>query len=175
LYQEDSIDRLNYHYTVYLLLAFAITLSAKQYVGEPIQCWVPAEFTGGWEQYTENYCFIENTYFLRFDENIPDDHETRNNREIAYYQWVPFVLALEALMFYLPHMIWRLMNWQSGVYLRGIITMACDNKSIGADSQEKGVKDIAGHLHAFWKCKNGTVLNRPAIYCCVADVREEFI
>jgi len=148
LYQEDSIDRLNYHYTVWLLLAFAVTLSAKQYVGEPIQCWVPAEFTGGWEQYTENYCFVENTYFAKFDENLPDNVDEREAREISYYQWVPFILALEALMFYIPHMIWRLLNWQSGIHLRGIITMACDNKNLGGANQVNAVADIAGHMHA---------------------------
>lgn len=25
----------------------------------------------------------------------------------AYYQWVPFVLFAQALMFYMPHLIWK--------------------------------------------------------------------
>lgn len=35
---------------------------------------------------------------------------SREDEEIirhAYYQWVPFVLFLQALMFYLPHYVWK--------------------------------------------------------------------
>ncbi len=43
-YDDDSIDRLNYIYTNIILLFFAITILAKSFVGEPLQCWVPAQF-----------------------------------------------------------------------------------------------------------------------------------
>uniref|UniRef100_A0A914NW81 Innexin n=1 Tax=Meloidogyne incognita TaxID=6306 RepID=A0A914NW81_MELIC len=47
---NDIIDRLNYQYTAIMLSFAAITLAATQYVGKPIQCWVPPEFTGAWEK-----------------------------------------------------------------------------------------------------------------------------
>lgn len=40
------------------------------------------------------------------DSNLPAVEE-RENREIRYYQWVPFVLLLQALFLYLPRFFWK--------------------------------------------------------------------
>ena len=46
-HDDDAIDRIIYATTVYLLSGFAIFVMAKQYVGNPLQCWVSAEYTVG--------------------------------------------------------------------------------------------------------------------------------
>ncbi|CAD5210451.1 unnamed protein product [Bursaphelenchus xylophilus] len=145
-FDDDAIDRLNYYYTPLLFVIFALTLSAKQYVGQPIQCWIPAQFTGAWEQYSENYCFVQNTYFLPLNYYIPNSVYERENAEIGYYQWVPFVLGLQAILFYLPALVWRIFNWQSGISVKGIIQMCDDVGNMQVDKRKASVEVVAAHL-----------------------------
>jgi len=39
----------------------------------------------------------------------PDD-ETHEKEYHAYYQWVPLVLAFQAIMFYTPHFLWKVIE-----------------------------------------------------------------
>ena len=45
----------------------------------------------------EAYCYTEAIYTVDKNETI----------YLGWYQWVPFVLAVQALLFYLPHFIWK--------------------------------------------------------------------
>nr|CAH8827878.1 unnamed protein product [Trichobilharzia regenti] len=63
-YDDDFSDRLNYQFTGLLLFVFIGIIGIRQYVGKPIQCWTPQEFTRAWEEYAENYCWVASTYFI---------------------------------------------------------------------------------------------------------------
>ncbi|CAI4229945.1 unnamed protein product [Auanema sp. JU1783] len=146
-FDDDGCDRLNYYYTPMLLVIFSLTLSAKQYVGQPIQCWIPAQFTGAWEQYSENYCFVQNTYFVRPDAYIPDSTAERESTELGYYQWVPFILGIQAILFYLPALVWRFFNWQSGIAVKSIVMMARDTSNMQVQRRKDSVAVVGAHIH----------------------------
>jgi len=62
---DDGLtERLSRRYTSTLLAAFAMMVTTKQFVGEPISCWCPTYFTDGQRQYTNNVCWISNTFYV---------------------------------------------------------------------------------------------------------------
>uniref|UniRef100_A0A914HXB1 Innexin n=1 Tax=Globodera rostochiensis TaxID=31243 RepID=A0A914HXB1_GLORO len=133
---NDIVDRLNYQYTAVLLSFAAITMAATQYVGKPIQCWVPPEFTGAWEKYAETYCF-----------SVDNSYAQRENVFVGYYQWVPLVLAAQAILFYLPSFIWKSCNFSTGINVKSVLNSAAlVKKKFDKDTRGAQVQKAANHL-----------------------------
>ncbi|VDL79832.1 unnamed protein product [Nippostrongylus brasiliensis] len=143
---DCGTDRLNYYYSTMVIMVLSVTITAKQYVGAPLQCWVPAQFSRAWEQYAENYCFVYNTYWVRPDEEIPDSVDTRVAQQLIYYQWVPFIMALEAAFFYLPVIFWSQVNNRSGLNVENLVRMAVAAETAEDSGREKKLSAICNHL-----------------------------
>lgn len=107
---NNLFDHLYYNLTTTILLLFAIFTSTKQYVGKPIQCWLPMEFKNSWEQYVEDYCFVQNTYYISSNETITYNGSSPQKFHLNYYQWIPIILTLQTLFFYLPNWIWIILK-----------------------------------------------------------------
>lgn len=110
---DNSAFRVHYRLTFAILLACTTLVCSRQYIGEHIQCIA----TGVNNKVINTFCFFTTTYTL------PDANHTAHpgvgpvqwdSKPIqhAYYQWVPFVLFGQAIMFYLPHLLWR--TYESG-------------------------------------------------------------
>ncbi|XP_055586855.1 innexin inx7 [Uranotaenia lowii] len=116
-----SIDNLafKFHYraTFIILLTCTLLVTSRQYIGEHIRC-----ITGGSipEHVINTFCFFTTTFTVvnHFNETLLQEgyvphpgvghmHETDEVKFHAYYQWVPFFLFFQALMFYAPHFVWR--------------------------------------------------------------------
>ncbi|VDL79159.1 unnamed protein product [Nippostrongylus brasiliensis] len=141
----DSVDYLNYYVTSMIFAFFALAISAKQYFGSPIQCWVPSEFRGGWEKYAEDYCFIANSYYVPFEEEIPVDIEHRRDH-ISYYRWVPIMLALQAMMFFIPNWIWNMLHKQTAINPRSFLSEAEKVKYATGEKREQEINTLANYF-----------------------------
>ncbi|BHF79946.1 hypothetical protein SprV_0702307000 [Sparganum proliferum] len=144
-FDDDFADRLNYQYSSVLIFLFIGLIGIRQYVGKPIQCWIPQEFTRGWEEYAENYCWVANTYFAMVDKKLPPDVE-RPNLQLVYYQWAPIELAIQALLFCLPCLVWRLGVLHSGFNLHRVLQLAADASELVPEAAPKAVHVVARYL-----------------------------
>lgn len=116
---DNNIFRLHYKATVIVLVVSSLLVTAKQYIGDPIDCIVEG-FDAG---VMDTYCWIHSTFSVPnrwtgvLGEEIPHpgignpgaDEEVRYHK---YYQWVCFFLFFQAILFYIPRYLWK--TWESG-------------------------------------------------------------
>ncbi|XP_075244614.1 innexin unc-9-like [Convolutriloba macropyga] len=146
----DWVDRLNHRFTAMILVILGILVSTKQYVGDPINCWTPAHFNREWVEYTNNICWISNTYYLPFETLIESARRQNLQRRIKYYQWVPIILALQGLCFYIPRTVWRAFCMSAGIDIDKIVNTATTFESVlNPDLWDKTVRYLARHYDRY--------------------------
>ena len=77
-----TVDRLNYKYTVIILVIFSIIVSNKQFSSDHIACWVPGHFTRSYEVYSNNICWVSNTYYVATAETLPLEENKKKTRVV---------------------------------------------------------------------------------------------
>ena len=164
---------------------FAVFISDRQFFfGDPMVCWVPAHFSDSHEEYTKQYCWVRNTYYLPFDERIPRQEDTYKREYLPYYQWVPIILMVQALLFHLPCTVWRSLSAKSGIDLNDFIEKAevlpCLPEPDEPDEESlrsKALRHLSGILVRFIKSQNQEkkmactlslkhILSRTCFRCC---------
>ncbi|XP_020292151.1 innexin inx2-like isoform X2 [Pseudomyrmex gracilis] len=117
---DNVVFRLHSRVTVLLLLVCTILVTAKQYIGEPISCMTDSSID---KEPVNAYCWIYSTFtVIRHLKGVPGRgvasagvgqalprDEAHHHR---YYQWVCFVLGLQAILFYVPRALWTI--WERG-------------------------------------------------------------
>ncbi|CAH8837519.1 unnamed protein product, partial [Trichobilharzia szidati] len=142
---DDQIDRINYQFTSVLLLILLTLTGFRQYLSHlPLQCWIPQEFSRSWEEYAEHYCWVTNTYFSNLKSNIPPVHE--RTTIVRYYQWATFVFILQAAGFFLPCLIWRLLQNHSGFHVQRIMRSALRVNCTPTDSTQTITDGLARYI-----------------------------
>lgn len=130
---ESPVAKLNYRATTLLLLGCCLLVTSIEWIGNDskIACVMGKEQTGSDDTWTvpkdmiNTYCYISTTFTIpnqgagRPGVNVYDKKGLgpfrRGKDEVkhaAYYQWVPFMLFLQAALFYAPHQL--LKSWEGG-------------------------------------------------------------
>uniref|UniRef100_A0A1I8G5G7 Innexin n=1 Tax=Macrostomum lignano TaxID=282301 RepID=A0A1I8G5G7_9PLAT len=141
---EDFPDRLNFLFTVTVLLVCCSVVTVRTYVFHPLACYIPNMFgsgTAGQELFVNNYCWTEGTFAVHprqfsIDATQKDGGLGRyRDKRITYYQWVPLVLGVQCIMFYLPRVLWNFItNQRSGTDVAHIVRTVRD--AIQADREK---------------------------------------
>ncbi|KAK6641081.1 hypothetical protein RUM44_012780 [Polyplax serrata] len=131
---DNLIFRCHYRVTVLILLIGVALLSSQEYIGEYIRE-IAHPGVGPYVQ-SEGEEIIRHTY----------------------YQWVIFVLFLQAVFFYLPHVVWREMEQGK---LKGIIDGMKEIEMVNETYKKESFKRIELHL------KNRLYINRSWAVCLI--------
>lgn len=67
---------------------------------------------------------MSNTYYLPIEEHLPRGDMDKDKQKISYYQWVPLILMFQALMSFIPALLWRFLNRRSGINLTTVMDAA---------------------------------------------------
>lgn len=116
---DNMIFRLHYRTTAAMLFLCCVIVSANNLIGDPINCITETGAVSG--HVINTYCWITYTFTLPGNLAKPvsthvahpglgiDEGEKRYH---SYYQWVPFMLFFQGVLFYAPHWMWK--QWEEG-------------------------------------------------------------
>lgn len=139
---------LTYHITFTALLVAASLLSGLQLIGDPIECWCPAQFSNAMCNYTKSICWISKQYVIDFDTDIPSDEvlkEQASRRDVNYYPFVPFILLSLAVILCLPHFLYNFLQEDAGVTTHSLLQIAA---SPGLDNSER-INEVSRAMHFY--------------------------
>lgn len=119
---DNAVFRIHWFVTSMVLVVFSILVSARQYFGSPIECIHTDKLP---PNIINTFCWIHSTFTLpdaldkRIGAEVPYpgvDNTGQSNgvrKYHTYYQWVCFVLFIQAILFYVPHYLWKV--WEGGL------------------------------------------------------------
>jgi len=159
---DNFVFKLHYRATFVVLLISMALVSARQYIGDPIQC-IADGIPGGT---MELYCWIHSTFSvpsrwgpksqeyghaapkeIGSDQPHPGLAPIEGDEEVVhhkYYQWVVFVLFLQAAMFHLPRIIWK--HSEGGLMKMLVGELTDPMMLIRKDERQDRVKFIAKYF-----------------------------
>jgi hypothetical protein len=136
---DDFLDRLSRQHTCALLVLMSVVVSLRQYLGDPVHCWCPEQCASNHETYANLYCWVEDTYYVPFWEPMVQPQEPR--AMISYYQWTPLIFLFQAILFFAPCVLWRLLNRRSGINISRIMEAAISSQgAVYSENREKTLR-----------------------------------
>lgn len=78
-------------------------------------------------------------------ERVPGPDEPKRT-QISYYQWVPFILMIQAIMFYFPSVVWHSFSAKSGFDIGTLVKSVNNMDQLNPEVREKTLRYLAKHM-----------------------------
>lgn len=150
---DNAIFRCHWFFTSTLLVSFSLIITARQYVGQPIECHSVNKIP---DSLLNSYCWVQSTFTVPqacnkqvgFEVPYPciDNTRGREIKMFAYYQWVGIALFVQGLLFHLPYYLWKV--WENGLIraITGGLRVAVLNDQDRSKKKDIVVEYIHNHL-----------------------------
>ncbi|XP_012265641.1 innexin inx3 [Athalia rosae] len=151
---DNMAFRAHYRITSAILFASCIIVTANNLIGDPINCMAESSLP---QHVINNYCWVTSTFTLP-ENNMKSigTHvahpglglDTGEKRYHSYYQWVPFMLFFQGILFYIPHWMWK--QWEEGkirMISEGMRGGSVDNKEERQARANRLVQYVYDTLH----------------------------
>jgi len=146
-HDDDVYDRYSHRWTIILLGVFIIAISAKQFVGTPIECIPPADFGGNHKTYVENFCWIHYTYSVDEKAALTRDfvRGANGSHKTPYYIWIPYIFIAAALCTYLPAWLWHVIGHRATFDVPAMINQLAKMKLSSPEDRKANLTIMAKH------------------------------
>ncbi|XP_052092356.1 innexin unc-9-like [Mytilus californianus] len=161
-------DRFSSTWTFLLLLILALLTAWRHYGGPNFICQVPTHFTQHMTAFAEESCWLSRQIILSeslgyFSDSVdkivmPDKESLSEDSTRTLYQWLPLILALQALLFLLPDIILRICESSFGFGCQKLSKMIQDYRQNSADDRKSFAIEIGSYLHQEFSERFLTVL-----------------
>ncbi|XP_058801510.1 innexin inx3 [Phymastichus coffea] len=152
---DNMIFRAHYRITSAILFGCCIIVTANNLIGDPINCIADGAVP---EHVINTFCWITYTFTMPMTLTSPvgthvahpglgNDYNGEKTFH-SYYQWVPFMLFFQGILFYVPHWMWK--QWEEGkirVISEGMRGATMDTKVERQAKMQRLVQYLCDTMH----------------------------
>lgn len=154
-------DRFSGTWTFLLLLVLAVITGIRHSIGPNATCWSPSPFTTSMTTYTNNICWLARELVV-YDELVDNDvpylrdgnlykHNQENKKTL--YQWLPLILAFQALFFRIPDIVLQVLETSFGFGCSKVSNMVKKYDTMASSDRTTLAKNLSQYLNQAFRSR----------------------
>lgn len=154
-------DRFSGTWTFLLLLVLAVITGIRHSIGPNATCWSPSSFTKSMTTYTDNICWLSREIIVDdkfIDSDVPyvraeNPYEANPVKTRTLYQWLPLILAFQALFFRIPDIVLQVLESSFGFGSSKVSNMVTKYDTMASSDKITFAKNLSQYLNQTFKSR----------------------